>query len=103
MSPSSPSDFRAQLESELDVISLDSISIPDKTPPTDADLAERARQREAAASQAHGHLREAPSVEAACAALSDIGKILRPPRKKGHGCVDPQLDPFTQSLRSEDP
>ncbi|KAJ7165269.1 hypothetical protein C8R46DRAFT_865640, partial [Mycena filopes] len=44
-----------------------------------------------------GRLREAPTVEAALAALGDIGKVLRPPRKKGHGYIDPHLDLFTWS------
>ncbi|KAK7001976.1 hypothetical protein R3P38DRAFT_3215708 [Favolaschia claudopus] len=43
---------------------------------TDAELAARARQRESAAANSDGRLREAPSVEAALAALNDIGKVL---------------------------
>jgi hypothetical protein len=44
---------------ELDAVSLDSISITDKSPPTDGDLAEHARQCEAATAKSDGWLREA--------------------------------------------
>ncbi|KAK7015444.1 hypothetical protein R3P38DRAFT_2369160, partial [Favolaschia claudopus] len=50
-----------------------------------------------AAARLDGRLREAPSIEAARAALADIGKVLRPPRKKGPGYIDLKLDPFTRS------
>ncbi|KAJ6536875.1 hypothetical protein B0H19DRAFT_962801 [Mycena capillaripes] len=84
------------------VNSLNSASIHDNSdavspPLTDADLAERARQREQAAANADGHLQEAPTVEAALAALAEVGRVLRPPRKKGPGYIDPRLDPFTRS------
>jgi hypothetical protein len=59
---------------ELDAVSLDSISITDKSPPTDGDLAEHARQYEAATANSDGWLCEAPTVEAAHAALNDIGQ-----------------------------
>ncbi|KAK6972244.1 hypothetical protein R3P38DRAFT_2750386, partial [Favolaschia claudopus] len=81
--------------------SADSASIKFPTPqpplPTDAELAERARAREVAAKSADGHLRQAPSVADADSALKDIGTVLRPPRKKGPGYIDPKLDPFTRS------
>ncbi|KAJ7720590.1 hypothetical protein DFH07DRAFT_712612, partial [Mycena maculata] len=44
-----------------------------------------------------GILRQAPTVESALKALADIGKVLRPPRKKGPGYIDPNIDPFTRS------
>ncbi|KAK7041229.1 hypothetical protein R3P38DRAFT_2412406, partial [Favolaschia claudopus] len=40
---------------------------------------------------------QAPSVADADSALKDIGTVLRPPRKKGPGYIDPKLDPFTRS------
>jgi hypothetical protein len=77
----------------LSVQSLDSGSIHNTV--HDAELAEKARLREQAAANADGHLRKAPTVAAALEPLADIGKVLRPPRKKGPGYIDPQLDPFT--------
>ncbi|KAJ7765903.1 hypothetical protein DFH07DRAFT_955567 [Mycena maculata] len=72
-------------------------STPDTPVISDAELAERARLRERAAKTADGHLREAPSVAVADAALADLGKVLRPPQKKGPGYIDPKIDPFTRS------
>ncbi|KAJ7886305.1 hypothetical protein B0H13DRAFT_2535256 [Mycena leptocephala] len=84
----------------VDSASLDSVSrnnSPTSPLPTEAELAERAQQREKAAAATEGRRREAPTIEAARAALQDIGKVLRPPRKKGPGYIDPHLDPFTRS------
>ncbi|KAJ6483127.1 hypothetical protein C8R45DRAFT_1148855 [Mycena sanguinolenta] len=101
----SPADFVSAVHPG-DSASLDSLSIaladatdpgPTFSSPTDADLAEHARQREEVAAKSDGQLREAPTIEAARAALDDIGKVLRPPRKKGHGYIDPELDSFTRS------
>jgi hypothetical protein len=76
----------ASLDSmSLDSVSVHNLDIPLSQPVTDADLAKRARQRELAAAKSDGQLREAPTVEAALAALNDIGKVLRPPRKRGPG------------------
>ncbi|CAK5262712.1 unnamed protein product [Mycena citricolor] len=44
-----------------------------------------------------GYLRQAPSITAALSALVDLDRVLRPPRKKGPGYLDPKLDPFTRS------
>ncbi|THU82238.1 hypothetical protein K435DRAFT_823274 [Dendrothele bispora CBS 962.96] len=46
---------------------------------------------------APGRQREAPTLVEAQSALKDINKVLRPPRKKGPGYLDPKLDPFTQT------
>jgi hypothetical protein len=90
-------------KNSVDSTLLKSLSINDDhrpnalPPPTNTDLAERARQREQAAANIAGRLREAPMVDAACAALADLGTVLWPPRKKGPGYIDPQIDPFTRS------
>ncbi|KAJ6629861.1 hypothetical protein B0H10DRAFT_1903748 [Mycena sp. CBHHK59/15] len=104
----SPADFTSSINL-ADSASLDSVSLgsvkgstlpgpgPTSLPTTDADLAERARQRQQAAAQSDGRLREAPTIEAARAALADIGKVLRPPRKSRPGYIDPEINPFTRS------
>ncbi|KAJ7445373.1 hypothetical protein B0H11DRAFT_2249507 [Mycena galericulata] len=93
LSPDDPIDSASS--KSVDSASLK--SLPDTPVITDAELAERARLREQAAKTADGHLREAPSVAVANAALVDLGKVLRPPRKKGPGYIDPKIDPFTRS------
>ncbi|KAJ7914128.1 hypothetical protein B0H13DRAFT_2325570 [Mycena leptocephala] len=76
-------DFASSInhQASVDSASLDSASSHDNPAYADTD----------------GRLREAPTIEAARAALADIGKVLRPPRKKGPGYIDPHLDPFTES------
>jgi hypothetical protein len=84
-------DFDDSVSSKsVDSLSLKSIA---SQPPllSDAELAERARVREAAAKAADGHLREAPSVADANAALKDIGMVLRPPTRFWLGDISPAL------------
>ncbi|KAJ7879859.1 hypothetical protein B0H13DRAFT_2345857 [Mycena leptocephala] len=92
-----PVDATSLDSSSLDSASVHSSRVPPTLPVTDADLAARARERELAAANADGRLREAPTLQATLDALKDIGKVLRPPRKKGYGYIDPKLDPFTRS------
>lgn len=44
-----------------------------------------------------GKLREAPTVTQAFAALKDLKNVLNPPRKKGPGHVDPELNIFVRT------
>ncbi|KAJ7110999.1 hypothetical protein C8R44DRAFT_742773 [Mycena epipterygia] len=96
----------------LDCESLDSMSVksvsrhptneyPTNPTPSPApglfDWAEQARLRAEKFAKTDGRLREAPTVEAARAALEDITHVLRPKRKNGPGYIDPHLDPFTRS------
>ncbi|KAJ7455630.1 hypothetical protein B0H11DRAFT_2322407 [Mycena galericulata] len=97
LSPDDPIDSASQSPTQPHLWGWGISSTPDTPVITDAELAERARLREQAAKTADGHLREAPSVAVANAALVDRGKVLRPPRKKGPGYIDPKIDPFTRS------
>ncbi|KAJ7691931.1 hypothetical protein B0H17DRAFT_1133457 [Mycena rosella] len=89
-----------------DCESLDSMSVkstsrhlPDEQPhpaPSLFDWAEQARLCAEKFKNTAGWQREAPSIEAARAALDNITRILRLKQKKGPRYIDSHLDPFTR-------
>lgn len=54
------------------------------------------KQREIGKAE-RARLHSSPTVEKASYSLSRLGRVVRPPRKKGPGYIDPHHDPYTQS------